>query len=301
MVCGKHSNPGCATCKKRKIKVHQRRPRSESGFIIVVYQHLQCDEVRPYCHRCQMIKKPCPGYHQSENWKFRSENSRVSFKVHGYCQSTYSSIQASAALRALKNPDDNLGPESLHVQTGLVPPIVISEVHSQCINEYVQLFFEAYVIPSDQHREPGWLNFLPVLYDSADEGSALRLIVDAAALAHYGNKHSTSRALVIAQEHYGSALRITHLELAGRKIVLSKHIMAAVLLMGLYEVAFLQSKILFRVLTFNSTLPATGSRIIGMPTDKDSALYCPYKARLIWKHYRRWACLRRYYARRQVD
>lgn len=72
MVYTGQPSKGCATCRKRRIKV---RPRFARGLLelLLISDIVQCDEKRPGCGSCSRVNQPCPGYRDQFDLAWRDQ------------------------------------------------------------------------------------------------------------------------------------------------------------------------------------------------------------------------------------
>ena len=72
-------------------------------------------------------------------------------------------------------------------------------------SEVLPWYFASYTIPTEE-GEAEWLSFLPSMYQESQQGSRLRMAVDAASLAAYSNYFKTKDLSSDARKTDGTAL-----------------------------------------------------------------------------------------------
>lgn len=172
---------------------------------------------------------------------FRSENDRVHYKVHKDTGCSSEKIMASQTV-ILGRFCQAQAPSVSYLHPFQLPeynPITrlgTPRPSISCDPTSIRRFYEDYVIFPDGNPEPGWLSFLPKLYLKAGDDSALRFAVKAVADAHAGNKSSDAKLTLAAQENYGISIRMVKEDLADLNSAVKNDTVAAVFLLGMYEI-----------------------------------------------------------------
>lgn len=83
---------------------------------------------------------------------------------------------------------------------------------------------------------PGWLNFLPDLFQRCNENSALSQAVFAAAYANIAQKSANRKFSIEAVSYYLKALKLVSSTLSESQVASGDGTMTAVLVLGIYEV-----------------------------------------------------------------
>lgn len=161
----------------------------------------QCDTTQPSCQKCVKIGKECPGYPDEWNLAQRNENELVARKVHGK-PSTISSSHVSS--------------NELEVWV-------------------IKMFIQDYVLEACGSFD-GWLSFLPEMFRQGKDGSILRLSMCAAAYANVYQKLRRKDLEILAIAAYNRALNMAGTVLTTCPKVPSETTLAAIFLLGLYEV-----------------------------------------------------------------
>lgn len=99
----------------------------------------------------------------------------------------------------------------------------------------VCLFFQDYTI-SDCGPCPGWLHFLPKMYQMCNATSLLHHAVCTAAYANLAQKTERRDLAIIAMSHYRESLEIVKKTLLLPKNAIDDSTMTGVALLGLYEI-----------------------------------------------------------------
>jgi len=217
---------GCLTCKKRKIKVGKKL---FDGACINIL--LQCDESRPHCRRCRKVGKSCPGYATEWDLSHRDENEKVYAKVHTFQTAVSNDSATRLASHSPTSPSHHPFDISSCHTLSIRCEILSEDFHAHAIC----LFFRDYVlIPCGIC--PGWLNFLPDLYKEIPENSALHNAVCATAYANVAQKTRRHELSIKSMLYYRNSIGMLRATLSDNLSASSEATIAAVILLGLYEV-----------------------------------------------------------------
>ncbi|CZR63740.1 uncharacterized protein PAC_13637 [Phialocephala subalpina] len=180
-----------------------------SGACVTCKQRkVKCDESRPGCRKCQRIGRSCPGYPNQWDLAYRNENDVVQKKVHW---------------------------NSKTIQR--IPSAKMLMMESTLIDERLQaicLFFQDYTI-STCGPCPGWLYFLPKMYQLSAASSLLHHAVCTTAYANLAQKTERPDLAIMAMSHYRESLDIVKRTLLSPRIAVDDCTMTGVMLLGIYE------------------------------------------------------------------
>ncbi|KAF8853862.1 hypothetical protein BDZ45DRAFT_62941 [Acephala macrosclerotiorum] len=180
-----------------------------SGACVTCKQRkVKCDESHPGCQKCQKIGRLCPGYPDQWDLAYRNENEVVRKKVH-WNSKNIQSIPSSKLLM-LENAlaDDRL--------------------------QAICLFFQDYTI-STCGPCPGWLYFLPKMYQLSAASSLLHHAVCTTAYANLAQKTERTDLAIMAMSHYRESLDIVKRTLLSPRTAVDDYTMTGVMLLGIYE------------------------------------------------------------------
>ena len=108
-------------------------------------------------------------------------------------------------------------------------------------DQAVCFFFHQYIISANDGGNPGYLDFLPELYESSDPDGALALSVKAMS---YGSLSARSSIKVLAaksNEYYRATLKLVNGMLQSPEEIAQDFLIVAILLLVLFEVCFLRT------------------------------------------------------------
>ncbi|KAJ8121583.1 hypothetical protein ONZ43_g2001 [Nemania bipapillata] len=205
VYCGKPSR-GCQMCRTRRIK---------------------CDEMKPTCNQCAKSRRQCPGYKDDFDLVFRNETKATERRVQR-------ATKKALGLKAEKqNPslNDLLGMSTLGNLTVVPSSKVTIEEHARC------LFISNFVLMPFDARTVGYLDFVLPLLKEEGPDSHIQHAFKACALAFLYNRRGGGngcwdKALV----EYSMALSRTNAALRDTETQQSDATLAAVLLLGMFEV-----------------------------------------------------------------
>ncbi|KUJ09759.1 uncharacterized protein LY89DRAFT_740831 [Mollisia scopiformis] len=180
-----------------------------SGACITCKQRkVKCDESRPGCQKCHKIGKSCPGYPDKWDLAFRNENKIIQRKVQ-WKQKALEEFP-SAKLLMLENA------------------LADERLQALC------LFFQDYTI-STCGICPGWLHFLPKMYQMSAATSLLHHAVCTAAYANLAQKTERPDLAIMAMSHYRESLEVVKQTLVFPGTAFDDSTMTGVILLGIYE------------------------------------------------------------------
>lgn len=138
-------------------------------------------------------------------------------------------------------PPSHISPQAVDArQCKLVTPRLVcfcpngSQALSEERLQAISLFFEDYTISSCGPC-PGWLHFLPKMYQMSPESSLLHHAVCTAAYANIAQKTERPDLAIMAMSHYRESLEIVKQTLCLPKPALDDQTMTGVMLLGIYE------------------------------------------------------------------
>jgi hypothetical protein len=85
--------------------------------------------------------------------------------------------------------------------------------------------------------ENGFWDWIPSYYEQASEGSCLKITVQAIAYANFSERCNAPAVRSLADELLGAGLKLLQRQLADKSLALEDETLAAVYLMGVYEVS----------------------------------------------------------------
>ena len=265
-------------------------PKSQGTQAVPRWQHLvlnrsQCDEGRPSCRRCTQRGEICNGYRDEASLIFRSENDRAARKPVRRRASTQSlsrsatssqgSVNVTRAASGIFGADDpsglstaemaSLSLSSPYPWAKTVPQASVPSAENQAVSE----FFERYVMyPCNNGSSPGFLEYLPCLFEEVKtEGRlALRWAVRAAAYANISNDQGNAQLLGQKALHcYGLALAALKESLTDGRTAPDDYTLMTVVVLDLFEVGWQRcAPECVHQLTFLGSLP-TGPSLGGSP------------------------------------
>ncbi|KAL8341318.1 hypothetical protein RB598_003319 [Gaeumannomyces tritici] len=214
VYCGKPSR-GCQMCRTRRIK---------------------CDETKPTCNQCAKSRRQCPGYKDEFDLVFRNEtkaterraqkaNRKALAQKQGPRPDAEADGRGSQALAHSRDPFSNQ--ISVIVPNLAIPP----EQHATCH------FFANFVLVPHQDGSRGFMDYLVPMMKNESSDSHLTHAFNACALASLGNK-VTANGINFGERALGAytkALAQTNVALRDPEASKTDSILAAVLLLGLFE------------------------------------------------------------------
>ncbi|KLU84583.1 hypothetical protein MAPG_03623 [Magnaporthiopsis poae ATCC 64411] len=217
VYCGKPSR-GCQMCRTRRIK---------------------CDETKPTCNQCAKSRRQCPGYKDEFDLVFRNETKATERRAQ---KANRKALAQKQGLRpdADPAPADSQGSQALdrardpfnNRVSVVVPSLAVSpEQHATCH------FFANFVLVPHQDGSRGFMDYLVPMMKDEPSDSHLTHAFNACALASLGNK-VTANGINFGERalgEYTKALAKTHVSLRDPEASKTDSVLAAVLLLGLFE------------------------------------------------------------------
>ncbi|KAL2832683.1 hypothetical protein BJY01DRAFT_225786 [Aspergillus pseudoustus] len=203
VYCGKPS-PGCARCRSRRLK---------------------CDEERPSCSQCMRAETECPGYRNTLDLRFRDQSQEVIGKArrqHHKRASESAAAAAAAAERRGKRPPDSHS-KSSRPEASLAYPEDELARGFMCAN---------YMTPG---TTSGSLTYMSSLAKDP-QNLAVNAAFTAVGLAVMSNIRMSPQLLLAARREYTTALARTNYALSDAVLSKGDDTLAAVVLLGMFEV-----------------------------------------------------------------
>ncbi|KIW32001.1 hypothetical protein, variant [Cladophialophora immunda] len=216
------SSTGCARCKQRKVK---------------------CDEGRPGCRKCALLRKPCPGYPYQVQLQFRAPPKGEPSTSPGD-QPAGPSIFPIRPTVARETPfplvtpevkiEDDTSKSALQklppTQRSISPPLRY-DIQHQSLCFFLNLFcFQAgrlYSFPV--------LDFLPGMLQSADPRSCIHKAAMAVSRMTLADRYSGKDVRLQTGREYGHALSLTNATIRDTAASIQDETVLSVWLLGLYE------------------------------------------------------------------
>lgn len=249
------SSTGCGLCRKRKIKVRISILALSNGLT-----RYQCDEGKPGCKRCALIRKPCPGYPFQVQLQIRtsSEGSPKDASLGSQFvgpslpptqptvtgqKSSSSSPTSSADPGATGKPQSSqIKTENAESDSSLqklapahrsISPPPRYDIQHQSLCFFLNLFcFQAgrlYSFPV--------LDFLPGMLQNADDHSCIHKAAMAVSRITLADRYSGKDVRLQTGREYGHALSLTNTTIRDNVASIKDETVIAVWLLGLYEVS----------------------------------------------------------------
>jgi hypothetical protein len=127
-------------------------------------------------------------------------------------------------------------PASAAVGDAQAGPLMLSSI-SVPVNDQATGFIFSHYVWSGSNRTPGYLSYLHPLLAS-DAGPAVTASINAVGLAALSNIHISPNLMLAARQEYTAALAATNAALQDRACSKLDSTLAAVVLLGMYEVVF---------------------------------------------------------------
>lgn len=198
----------------------------------------KCDETKPTCNQCAKTRRTCPGYKDDFDLVFRNETKATERKVQKAAGrkgsvSTISTSRTSIVL-SHKSSVDSLSSSSDGSYSSISKLLSIpAEQLASCH------FFSNFILVPRQGCTRGYMDYLlPLVRDEPSNGH-LQHAFNACSLAHLGNRVKSDGVDIPnkALSEYTKALTATHKALMDPVKSKTDGTLAAVLLLGLYEVS----------------------------------------------------------------
>ncbi|KAF2108227.1 hypothetical protein BDV96DRAFT_285526 [Lophiotrema nucula] len=217
---------GCESCRARKVK---------------------CDETKPTCNRCSKSGHECR-YRDQADLLFRNQTAFAAQKAEESWRKRSKSHQRAESESSIQSIHSNQhSPGSSKDSPPATDDLLILSNLSIGPDPQADLRRAAYdrfkydfVVHQTPGRDPSipsdslW-TFIPELYERAAEGSCLRVVVDAAALANLSSRQKIPQASVLGEEYLGKGIKLLQKAIADKKQAASDEVLATVYLLGVYE------------------------------------------------------------------
>lgn len=207
---------------------------------------VKCDETKPTCNQCAKARRTCPGYKDEFDLVFRNETKateRRAQKAGGRKGSVDSRSESSSVASSPSSMSslDLLSPMAREFIRS--PSADGSSISPQLTIPTEQLanchFFSNFILVPRQGSTRGFMDYLLPLMRSESSNGHLQHAFNACSLAHLGNRVKSDAEDIPnkALAEYTKALSATHTALQDPELSKTDATLAAVLLLGLYEVS----------------------------------------------------------------
>jgi hypothetical protein len=231
-------------------RLHSRHPPISPLIVIrqpILTFVIQCDEVHPVCTRCSKGDHECV-YRDDFDVFLRNETSQTAEKA-----------QKKWRSRATKKPDTeaehddseskstpesstdhassvrgSTGSPSDHHQLSAFYTMSLGPSLDELAHQ--RFLFDFVVHPAPQTFMDGFQSFIPAFLNTAAPNSCFVAALSAAAHANYWGRCKSTEAKEVGVEKYGKALVLLNQTLSKSKGTCSEETLAAVSLLGIYEV-----------------------------------------------------------------
>lgn len=226
MVFPGHFSTGCGRCRRRKVKVSLtggltepprggghlgvawlRPSRGASWTVFADACPCQCDERKPTCRRCYIYGKPCPGYSDQFQFRYRRNSSQKAVEPGHGSQAGSAPSESGRSDISTSNPGDSPPAGAVQSHTGVAAPqLTVPAVLAPSL-EHMSLcyFVRRFVSPNYADSYPGHLSFLPGLLNFDNYGILELATMSVAQIATY-NIYGGSQLLQNAYGNYGRAI-----------------------------------------------------------------------------------------------
>lgn len=204
---------------------------------------IQCDETKPTCNQCQKSRRVCPGYKDDFDLVFRNETkaterrARKSSHIKRH-QSQTVSIQTGESSTKVEN-DDSLPQDVVMSGVGVGQVgFYAGQTMSIPVDEQAPCYFVTNYVAMPDETSKGHFDFLLPMMKNEPPDSHLSAAFSAVAMASLANRPNT-RSKKLWNEavfRYSKALKATNLALQDPLQQKSDQTLAAVLMLGFYEV-----------------------------------------------------------------
>lgn len=177
--------------------------------------------------RCKKREQPCPGYRNPKDRKFvRMDKTNPVLLTSGPSPTSRPSPEASASRQQVP---ESFVLASQNFRAPIVPP------QQNLCDQAVCFFFHQYIIASSDGGNPGFLDFLPDLYERSKPDDALAQAVKAISYIALSGKSSVKVLFARGHEHYRTTLqRITQM-LQSPEDTVQDSLIVAIMLVVLFE------------------------------------------------------------------
>lgn len=215
--------------------------------------HVKCDEGKPGCDRCRKRDQHCPGYRDPNDIKIVHTTGRRKLKSSRPIRQSPSATSVPHGSNEDVS-DSETRPVSRRTRSKMPASSVPSELRPQNTSEASPLslldrpriqnweeqatcfFFHRYTLQSSHNDNPGWLDFLPELYQQSGPESALTYSIRAISFASLSSASSVKNLAPKGHQSYGLALKMVNASLSEPADVLQDSLIVAILLLALFEV-----------------------------------------------------------------
>ena len=197
----------------------------------------QCDETKPTCTQCAKSRRQCPGYKDDFDLVFRNETKateRRAQKANRKALAQKLGRHSPEATFSLSSPRDGPSGRPSHAGSAIIPALAVPpEQLASC--HFLANFV---LVPRQDNGGRGFMDYLLPLIKSELPTSSLVHAYKACAFASLGNR-VTSNGVNFAEcalSEYTKALAATTVALRDPEASKSDGALAAVLLLGFFEV-----------------------------------------------------------------
>ncbi|KAF2020150.1 hypothetical protein BU24DRAFT_134378 [Aaosphaeria arxii CBS 175.79] len=205
MVYRGKPSAGCHSCRRRRIK---------------------CDGKPEGCSQCSKISIECPGYRNLDDLLWRSENATTVRKA----KASYDKIAKRENRSTSSSPNySTTSSSSSHSSPGSQDLVPVNSHVTLSLEDFGVINFMSSYVPGSH------FDYLPKLYSNSAEGSPLRSVVQAAALASFSRDTDDLSLMETARSHYANALTRTNANLRNPALATEDQTLVSVLLLSLFE------------------------------------------------------------------
>lgn len=265
VFCGKPSK-GCASCRKRRIKVN-----ASHTYCVASVQHCpsslnlrnlttsQCDQLDPECTQCKRAGKKCSGYRDQLALMFRDENEKVVQKA----STTAKKRQVSRKVQISNKFDDASSTSDSFdfVRTSQEDSFAVSPAHSDlsltsreltplcppmplCFDDLgINFFFNHYATITSKSSSIQINAALSPIWTGLSANPMFHDAISSVGFAGLSNVSQNYKHMEVARRKYVTTLGRTNAALQNPDVD-PAHIFTAVLLLALFEVCLLFSSTL---------------------------------------------------------
>ncbi len=205
---------------------------------------MQCDEAKPTCNQCTKSRRQCPGYKDDFDLIFRNETKATERRA----QRKTSGRPAAHRVILCQRPgllhssrQQSLPAVAREAERGQVilpalstPPEGVASCH----------FLANFVLVPRENTGRGWMDYTLALLKGESASASFTHAFNACAFAALGNR-VTSNSVNLADcalSEYTKALAATHVALKDPQLSKADGTLAAVLLLGFFEVRCVQCR-----------------------------------------------------------
>ncbi|KAF2790261.1 hypothetical protein K505DRAFT_377665, partial [Melanomma pulvis-pyrius CBS 109.77] len=213
---------GCESCRARKVK---------------------CDEGKPSCARCSRANYECK-YRDQADLLFRNQTAFAAQKAEDSWRKRAKSHQRSPSAGSGGYQSSAQSESSPEASSSILTLNNMSLGQRQIQPDLQRLAYERFiydfVVFDDPDRNPNepsssiW-DFVPSLYQTSAEGSALATIVHAVSYANFSSRCNAPHVQALAEECLAKGFRLLQKTLADKSQASSDHALCAVYLLGVWE------------------------------------------------------------------